>query len=59
MWEKNMETLNNAMTTIELYLNNPELIAHTVVPVFTEQEGGILDLLRIFLAAVFGPVSAF
>lgn len=54
-----METLNNAMTTIELYLNNPELITHTVVPVFTEQEGGILDLLRIFLAAVFGPVSAF
>ena len=54
-----METLNHAMTTIELYLNDPDLIAHTVVPVFTEQEEGILDLLRIFLAAVFGPVSAF
>jgi hypothetical protein len=54
-----METLTHAMTTMELYISNPELITHTVVPVFTEQEGGILDLLRIFLAAVFGPVSAF
>jgi len=54
-----METLNHAMATMEPYLNNPELITHAIVPVFTEQEGGIFDLLRIVLAAVFGPVSAF
>lgn len=45
--------------TIGFFLRNPELIVHTIVPVFTEQDEGLLDLLRVILAALFGPVSAF
>lgn len=54
-----LETLQGAIGTLGPYTQNPELLWHTIVPFFTEQEEGFLDIVRIFLAGVFGPTSAF
>jgi len=45
--------------TVIIYINNPYLITHMILPAIFNQEEGLVDLLRLVVAALSGPTFVF